>query len=77
MHKLWFLVFFFFFFFWLFSQYIAGIKAGDHVFVNGGSGGVGSSMVQISKAFGAYVVTTCSAANILTPYILYIISFIY
>ncbi len=36
----------------------AKVKAGDTVFVNGGSGGVGSMVVQIAKAAGARVVTT-------------------
>jgi NADPH2:quinone reductase len=36
----------------------AGLKAGEWVFVNGGSGGVGSAVIQIAKAAGAHVVTT-------------------
>ena len=36
----------------------AKVKAGDTVFVNGGSGGVGSMVVQIAKAAGAHVITT-------------------
>ena len=36
----------------------ANLKTSDVVFVNGGSGGVGSSVVQLSKAAGALVVTT-------------------
>ncbi len=35
-----------------------GLCAGDVVFVNGGTGGVGSAVVQIAKAFGATVITT-------------------
>lgn len=34
------------------------IAAGETVFVNGGTGGVGSAVVQIAKAAGATVVTT-------------------
>jgi NADPH:quinone reductase-like Zn-dependent oxidoreductase len=33
------------------------------VFVNGGSGGVGTLVVQIAKAEGAYVVATGSEEN--------------
>ena len=36
----------------------AGLGPGEVVFVNGGSGGVGSSVVQLAKAAGAFVVTT-------------------
>jgi NADPH2:quinone reductase len=36
----------------------AGLAPGEVVFVNGGSGGVGSSVVQLAKAAGAFVVTT-------------------
>lgn len=37
----------------------AKLKAGEILFVNGGTGGVGSTVVQMSKAIGARVVTTC------------------
>lgn len=36
----------------------AGLKADDVVFVNGGTGGVGSSVVQIASVAGATVLTT-------------------
>ncbi len=36
----------------------ANLKAGDILFVNGGSGGVGSSVVQMAKIFGARVIAT-------------------
>ncbi|MCA9083257.1 MAG: NADPH:quinone reductase [Planctomycetaceae bacterium] len=35
-----------------------GLTPGDVVFVNGGTGGVGSAVVQIAKAFEATVITT-------------------
>lgn len=36
----------------------ARLKAGETLFVNGGSGGVGSSVVQMAKILGARVITT-------------------
>jgi len=36
----------------------AKLKAGEILFVNGGSGGVGSSVVQMAKILGARVITT-------------------
>lgn len=39
----------------------AKVKGGDTVFVNGGTGGVGSMVVQIAKAAGARVVTTAGS----------------
>jgi NADPH2:quinone reductase len=36
----------------------ANLKAGETVFVNGGTGGVGSMVIQMAKAAGAKVVTT-------------------
>jgi NADPH2:quinone reductase len=36
----------------------ASLKAGETVFVNGGTGGVGSMVVQMAKAVGAKVITT-------------------
>jgi len=41
----------------------AGTKAGDVVFVNGGTGGVGSMVVQMAKAVGAPVITTVGSAE--------------
>lgn len=36
----------------------ANLKPGEVVFVNGGAGGVGSAVVQLAKAAGAFVATT-------------------
>lgn len=39
---------------------VRNVKKGDRVLINGGSGGTGTFAVQIAKALGAEVVTTCS-----------------
>ena len=39
------------------------IQKGQKVFIDGGSGGVGSIAIEITKSLGAYVATTVSAAN--------------
>jgi NADPH:quinone reductase len=39
----------------------AKLRAGEILFVNGGSGGVGSSVVQIAKILGAKVITTAGS----------------
>lgn len=41
----------------------AGLKAGEVVFVNGGTGGVGSAVVQFAKAAGARVIATAGTAE--------------
>lgn len=41
----------------------AGLKAGETLFVNGGTGGVGSMVVQMAKAMRARVVTTAGSAE--------------
>ncbi|QDU18636.1 NADPH:quinone reductase [Urbifossiella limnaea] len=41
----------------------AKLHAGDTVFVNGGTGGVGSMVIQMAKAAGARVVTTVGSAE--------------
>ena len=43
---------------------IPNIKSGDRVFINGGSGGVGSFGIQFAKVKGCHVVTSCSGANV-------------
>jgi NADPH:quinone reductase len=41
----------------------AGLQAGEVVFVNGGTGGVGSAVVQLAKAAGATVITTVGSTD--------------
>ncbi|KAK1676898.1 zinc-binding oxidoreductase [Colletotrichum godetiae] len=40
------------------------LKTGGKVFINGGSGGTGTWAIQLAKALGVEVVTTCSTKNI-------------
>lgn len=42
----------------------AKLQPGEHLLVNGASGGVGTSVVQIAKHLGAHVTGICSAANV-------------
>lgn len=41
----------------------ARLSDGETIFVNGGSGGVGSTVVQMAKALGARVLCTCGTAE--------------
>lgn len=41
----------------------ARLQKGETLFVNGGSGGVGSAVVQMAKALGARVITTAGSAE--------------
>lgn len=43
---------------------IANLKKGQKVFIQAGSGGVGTFAIQLAKHLGAFVATTTSAANI-------------
>ena len=46
------------------SLLLGNAKEGSRVFINGGSGGTGTFGVQLAKAIGAHVTTTCSTANV-------------
>ena len=46
------------------APFLKDKPAGAKVFLNGGSGGVGTYQIQIAKAMGCHVTTTCSGANV-------------
>jgi NADPH2:quinone reductase len=48
---------------WLGLVQFAKLRPGETLFVNGGTGGVGSTVVQMSKAIGARVITTAGTAE--------------
>lgn len=41
-----------------------GVRAGEHVLVNGASGAVGSAALQVARALGAETAAVCSGANV-------------
>lgn len=43
---------------------VPNVKSGDKIFINGGSGGTGSFGIQMAKAMGCEVTTTCSGPNV-------------
>lgn len=45
------------------APYISARGPSSRVFLNGGSGGVGTYAIQIAKALGAHVTVSCSARN--------------
>jgi NADPH:quinone reductase-like Zn-dependent oxidoreductase len=47
-----------------YQSIVPHVKKGDRVFINGGSGGCGVFGIQIAKAVGCYVATSCSTANV-------------
>lgn len=47
-----------------YQSIVPHVKDGDSVFINGGSGGTGAFGIQIAKAVGCRVTTTCSTANV-------------
>ena len=42
---------------------LAKLRPGETLFINGGTGGIGSTVVQMSKAIGARVITTAGTAE--------------
>lgn len=49
---------------WFALVNLGQVQPGQRVLIHAGAGGVGSFAIQIAKHMGAWVATTCSAANI-------------
>lgn len=47
-----------------YQSIVPNVKRGDRLFINGGSGGTGIFSIQVAKALGCHVTTTCSTANV-------------
>ena len=47
-----------------YQSIVPNVKKGDRIFINGGSGGTGVFGIQIAKAVGCHVTTSCSTANV-------------
>ncbi len=47
-----------------FLKEIANVKPGQKVLINGGSGALGTSAIQIAKFMGAHVTAVCSGRNV-------------
>ena len=48
----------------MYQAMVPYVKSGDRIFLNGGSGGTGTFGIQIGKALGCNVATSCSTPNV-------------
>lgn len=46
-----------------YGSLVPHLRVGSRVFINGGSGGVGTYAIQLAKQAGAHVTVSCSARN--------------